>query len=715
MSQSSVSDLEIAVIGVAGRFPGAKNVEEFWHNVRSGVESIRYFTAEELLAAGVDRSLVEDPRYVKASSMLADAELFDASLFEYSPREAELMDPQSRVFLEIAWEAFEDAGLDPRRSKAKVGVFAGQSIGTYLLHNLRHRLTSREFILSASNIRTVLGNGPDFLTTRVAYKLDLSGPAVAVATACSTSLVAVHLACQGLLNGECDAALAGAASVYLPQEAGYMYEDGALLSPDGHCRPFDADASGTLFGRGAGAVVLKPLAAALDDGDRVLAVIKGSAINNDGALRAGFTAPGVTGQSRVVAEAMASADVAADTIGYVEAHGTGTRQGDPIEIAALTQAYRASTDRKGFCAIGSIKSNFGHLDAAAGMAGLIKTMMALRDGVLPPSLNFRTANPQIDFEASPFYVNTSSREWPRRGGPRRAGVSSFGLGGTNAHVVLEEAPEREGSEASERGVEVLVLSAKTQGALMELAGRYEGVVEGLVGADLTDACWTANTGRAQLKQRLAVVGGNGGELAAALGAYRRGEPWTGLVGGRGAEAGGKVAFLCTGQGSQYVGMGRELYRTLGVFREAVDRCAAAVEGELPDLLEAMHPGEGREVWAQERLSETRYTQPALFAVEWALAQVWGWLGVEADVVLGHSSGEFVAASLAGVLSAEEGMRLSLERGRLMQGTSEGVMMAVRAGEAEVAEEVAAEAERGGQVSAAARPSSVTPTRRSRRR
>ena len=428
---------EIAIIAIAGKFPGTKDMESFWQNLRDGVEFISWLTDEELIKSGVSLDLLNNPNYVKSSAVLSDIELFDANFFGYSAKEAELIDPQQRLFLELAWEATEKAGYDPETYSGLIGVYGGVGMSRYLLTNLIPHYQLSETI---DPLQLAISNDKDFLPTRVAYKLNLTGPAVNVQTACSTSLVAVHVACQGLLNGECDVALAGGVTLGIPQKIGYLYQEGMILSPDGHCRTFDAKAQGTIAGSGAGIVVLKRLKDAIADRDQIHAIIKGSAINNDGAMKVGFTAPSVSGQAAVIGEAQAIAGVDAETISYIEAHGTATPIGDPIEIAALTQAFSQSTDKKGFCAIGSLKTNLGHLDTAAGVAGLIKTVLALQNKMLPPSLHFETPNPKIDFANSPFYVNTTLKEWITNNTPRRAGVSSFGIGGTNAHVIVEEAP-----------------------------------------------------------------------------------------------------------------------------------------------------------------------------------------------------------------------------------------------------------------------------------
>ena len=432
---------EIAVIGMAGRFPGALDLDAYWRNLRDGVESISFFSDAELAARGLDPQVLRDPSFVKAGAPIEQSDLFDAAFFGYSPKEAEMIDPQQRVFLEQAWAALEHAGYHADRYDGAIGVYAGSSLNTYLLVNLAgqpevQRALDRRQVNKQMEIS--VENAGDFLTTRVSYKLNLRGPSHLVQCACSTALAAVHIACQGLLSDECDMALAGGVSINLNQHTGYFYQEGGIASPDGHCRAFDAAAGGTILGSGVGVVVLKRLEDALADGDTIYAIVKGSAINNDGALKASFTAPSVDGQAAVIAEALANAGVSADTIGYLEAHGTGTPLGDPIEIQALTKAFRATTARSGFCPIGSVKSNVGHLDAAGGIAGFLKAVLALHHRQIPPSLHFTQPNPQIDFPNSPFYVNTVLADWPRASShPRRAGVSSFGFGGTNVHVVLE--------------------------------------------------------------------------------------------------------------------------------------------------------------------------------------------------------------------------------------------------------------------------------------
>ena len=481
---------EIAVIGMTGRFPGAKNVEEFWQNLRKGVDSISRFTDQELESLGIDPAVLSNTNYVKAKGVLEDIDLFDASFFGYSPREAETIEPQQRIFLESAWEALENAGYDAETCKFPIGVFAGASMNDYVF-NLYSSGDNND---PAKTYQRVIGNEKDFLTTRVSYKLNLKGPSLTVQTGCSTSLVAVHLACQSLLNYQSSMALAGGVCVNLRQKGGYFYQKGGIPSPDGYCRAFDAKAQGTVLSEGVGIVVLKRLSEALADGDPVYAVIKGSAVNNDGSMKVGFTAPSVDGQAEVIAMAQALSGVPVDSISYIEAHGTGTSLGDPIEIAALCQAFGNSTNKKGFCAIGSVKTNIGHLDIAAGITGLIKTVLVLKHKEIPPSLHFEKPNPKIDFENSPFYVNTELSEWKVNGFPRRAGVSSFGLGGTNAHAVLEEAPTVEASGKS-RTFQLLLLSAQTSGVLEKMTTNFAEHLKKHPDLNIADAAYTLQNGR----------------------------------------------------------------------------------------------------------------------------------------------------------------------------------------------------------------------------
>ncbi|KAB8316002.1 type I polyketide synthase, partial [Tolypothrix campylonemoides VB511288] len=498
----------IAVIGMVGRFPGAKSVDEFWKNLCKGQESISFFSDEELEASGVDSDTLSNPRYVKAGARLSDFEMFDASFFDFSPREAEIIDPQHRILLECAWEALENAGYKPGSGVGLTGVYVGTNMSSYFLSNL----SSHRDLIESMGLSILYSNSQDFAATRVSYKLNLKGPSINIQTACSTSLVAVHSACQGLLNYECDMALAGGICIASVQKQGYFYQEGGITSPDGHCRAFDASSQGTIFGDGVGLVVLKRLEDALADGDRIHAVIKGSAINNDGAAKVGYTAPSVSGQAEVIAEAQALAGVAPETITYIETHGTGTALGDPIEISALKKAFAARTTQKGFCAIAkraycaiaSVKTNVGHLNTAAGVTGLIKTVLALKHKQIPPSLHFEHPNPEIDFANSPFYVNTKLSKWENNGTPNRAGVSSFGIGGTNAHVILEEAPVIEASSPS-RPWQLLLLSAKTSTALETATAQLHTHLQQNPDISLPDVAHTLQVGRCAFDHRRMVV------------------------------------------------------------------------------------------------------------------------------------------------------------------------------------------------------------------
>ncbi|MFP2899432.1 type I polyketide synthase, partial [Corallococcus sp. 4LFB] len=490
-SNESVNGLDVAIVGMAARLPGAKDVDQFWKNLCDGVESIRVFSDEELLAAGVDPAALKDPNYVRASPVLDDIESFDASFFNFSPLEAKVMDPQRRLFLESCWHALEDAGYTPEGFAGTIGVYAGAGLNTYLLQNV---LGDEALVRNVGLQQLLIASDKDFLPTHVSYKLNLTGPSVNVNTACSTSLVALHFARQALILGECDMALAGGVSLNVPHLAGYHHVQDSILSPDGHCRAFDAQARGTLWGNGSGVVVLKRLADALADGDDIRAVIKGSAINNDGSTKVGYTAPSVEGQAKVIVQALATSDVAPESISYVEAHGTGTEVGDPIELAALTQAFRLHTDRKGFCAIGSVKTNIGHLNAAAGVAGLIKVVRALEERKLPPSLHFQTPNPKIDFDNSPFFVNTALTDWKRGETPLRAGMSSLGIGGTNAHVILEEAPARPARKEDSQDEQLLVLSARSPEALDRVTVLLADHLEAHPELSLRDVAFTLQRG-----------------------------------------------------------------------------------------------------------------------------------------------------------------------------------------------------------------------------
>lgn len=684
MSEVGPSNLinAVAIIGISGRWPRAKKVSEFWQNVRDGVECISHFATDDLEVENA-AALAGQPNYVKARSVLEGVDQFDAAFFGVLPKEAELMDPQHRVFLECCWEALEDAGYDPQTYAGAIGVYAGCSTNTYFLRSL---CVDREFIhdyvgaYPLGNYPTMLGALADCLTTRVSYKLNLRGPSFTIQSACSTSLVAVCQACQSLLNYQSDMALAGGISITFPQKRGYYYQEGGMGSADGHCRSFDAHARGTVFGSGAGVVLLKRLEDALAEGDHIYAVIRGFAVNNDGSEKVGYTAPSVEGQANVVAMAHAVAGIDPESITYLEGHGTATPLGDPIEFAALVRAFRAQTQAKGFCALGSVKMNVGHLEAAAGVTGLINAVGALVHEQLPPAFGFDTPNPDIDLANSPFYVNTRLSPWNGDGRPRRAGVSSFGVGGTNAHVVLEEAPPSRRVGTSRPG-HLLVLSARSAEALDVATTNLAEHLKAHPTIDLESVAYTLQVGRRAFEHRRAVPCADVDDAVRALESGDRNRVCTRKHEGRAAP----VVFMFPGQGSQYRHMAAELYRTEASFRRDVDTCTEILTPILKaDLLTALYPSEQTAAGECPDLKETWLAQPALFVIEYALARLWMRWGVQPEAMIGHSVGEFVAACLAGVMTLEDALAMIAVRGRLMQELPPGAMLSVPLPEDQVA-------------------------------
>ena len=668
----------IAIVGMDGRFPGAKNINEFWDNLKHGRESITHFSDEELLAIGVDEKIISDPNYVKAGAFLEDIDLFDANFFGYNPKEASAIDPQHRIFLECAYSALENAGYNPDKYTGKIGIFAGVGWNNYLLFNLDR---DEDFFKTALGYQTVIGNEKDFLTTRISYLLNLKGISLDIQTACSTSLVATSMACQSLLTYQSDMALAGGISIASLKKTGYLYQEGGILSPDGHCRAFDAEAQGTVPGSGVGIVVLKRLEDALADRDCIHAIIRGSAINNDGGDKIGYTAPSIDGQAEVIAEALALAGVEPETISYIETHGTGTVLGDPIEIAALSQVF--GDENK--IALGSVKTNIGHLDAAAGITGLIKTVLALKHQEIPPSLHFQQPNPKINFANSPFYVNTELKKWQTAGYPRRAGVSSFGIGGTNVHVVLEESSiisHQSSVELNGTCTNLLVISAKTESALEKVTDNLVEHLNKHPELDLGDVAYTLQMGRKEFNYRRMVVGKDIKDMAIAL---QNRQPQRVLT-HRTQQERYTTIFMFPGQGSQYVNMGKELYETEPVFREWIDRCCRLLEPELGlDLRESIYPADGECNTATEKLKQTKIAQPAIFTIEYALAQLWMSWGIKPEAAIGHSIGEYVAATIAGVFSLEDALHLVARRGKLIQQMPTGSMLAVSLSETEAKE------------------------------
>ncbi|APU13372.1 MULTISPECIES: type I polyketide synthase [Actinoalloteichus] len=651
---------DVAIIGMAGRFPGAQDLDEFWANLVAGREAVRPISDEEFLAAGGDPALLTDDTHVRVALSMPDADRFDAEFFGFLPTDAAMLDPQQRVFLETCQHALEDAGHDPDRPAGPIGVYAGSSQNEYYLSHVYPRYGG-EF--SMTSMVAKVANLPDTLANRVSYALNLTGPAFAVQTACSTSLVAVHLACQDLLNLQCDTALAGGVTV-IPDKLGYRYVEQGAYSPDGRCRPFDRDAAGFIGGDGVGVVVLRRLTDALADGDHIRAVIKGTAINNDGSGKASFTAPSRAGQTAAILAAQANAEIDAADIGYVEAHGTGTFVGDPIEVAALSEAFRRGTDRRGFCALGSVKANVGHLDAAAGVTGLIKTVLTLEHGLIPPHPNFTQPNPTIDFESSPFHVNTEPIDWPGTG-PRRAAVSSFGVGGTNAHVILEQAPPSSTGEAAPEWT-VLPLSARTRGDLERMSADLADHLAARPGLDVHDVGHTLRVGRRALPYRRTVVCHDRDSAV-----HRLRLPLAPQLAPAGARP---VVLLFGGGGAQYDGMGRELYETQPVFRAELDRCAEILRPVLDrDLRAVLHRGERGLVPG---------VLAGLLSTQYAVARLLMAAGITPTALLGHSLGEYTAACLSGVISLEDVLPLMVERERLIRRAG-GATLSVFLGEAEL--------------------------------
>ena len=674
----SASDLKgIAIIGMAGRYPGAANLGEFWRNLVNGVESISRFTDEELAASGLDvAKLKKESSYVPCRGVLSDVENFDAGFFSMTANEAAVTDPQQRLFLEAAWEVLENAGYDPEAVDGLIGIYAGLGGMSYYLNHLHARPELAELV---GERLISLGNDKDFLATRIAYKLNLKGPALNINTACSTSLVTVCQACQELLTFQCDLALAGGVSLTFPQKAGVRYYEGGVFSPDGRCRPFDAKAQGTVSSDGVGVVLLKRLSEAVADGDEIYAVIKGFGRNNDGAAKVGFTAPSVDGQAEAIATAQAAADFEPESISYVETHGTATPLGDPIEFAALTQAFRLGTDARHFCAIGSVKGNIGHTNTASGVAALIKTALALKNEKIPASINFSEPNPTIDFADSPFFVNTKLTDWKRTTTPRRAGVSAFGIGGTNAHVVLEEAPAPEPPGPS-RAEQLFVLSARSAAALDEATADFAAHLKANPQINLADAAYTQKVGRRAFQHRRIVVGRSAADVIQALDTR---DP-TRIVTRKVETKEPPVVFMFPGQGSQYVNMGAELYRTEPVFKAEIDSCAERLQAHLGvDIRQILYPAPEELKKAEALLAETRFSQTALFSTDYALAKLWMSWGINPHSMIGHSVGEYVAACLSGVFTLDEALRVVAGRARLIDEQPAGAMVVVLLSEQEM--------------------------------
>ncbi len=681
-NNKNFSNSDVAIIGISCKYPGANTVDQFWENLLNGKESISFFTKDELefLPKG---SLNPELKFVMARGVLNDADKFDASFFGYTPREAQEMDPQHRILLECAWEALEDSGYCSENYKGSIGVYAGSSLNAYLMFNVLQNREAQEELVSAyqlADYKTITGNDNGFLTTKIAYKLGLTGPAINVQTACSTSLVAIGQAYQSLISGQCDMSLAGGVSITFPQKRGYFYIDGSIGSIDGHCKTFDADATGTVFSSGAGIIVMKRLDEAIRDNDSIYAVIKSVAINNDGANKAGYMTPSVEGQSEVIERAHKLAGIKAETIKYVEAHGTGTPVGDPIEIAGLEKAFRLTTKAKQFCGIGSVKSNIGHTDAAAGVTGVIKTALALKHKILPPSLHYKSPNPRIDFANSPFYVVDKATSLENEQGPIRAGVSAFGVGGTNAHAILEEYQENNSASDGLKEKQILIVSAKTESALKNNLSSLAAYLKSTHEEIISNVAYTLQNGRKEFEWRQFVVADN------CLGGVEEIENIikSGLNKVKASENDKpNLVFMFPGQGAQYVNMGKKLYQTEKVFQDIVNKCAEYLKPLLElDIRDLLYPQENNEETAK-KLEQTVYTQPALFIVEYALAQVLLSYGIQPASMIGHSVGDYVAACLAGVFKLEDALYIIAMRARLMQKQEPGSMLSVRSSEAEI--------------------------------
>lgn len=671
METSAADRDDIAIVGMAAHLPGAGDVSQFWDNLRAGRSSIRKLTEEQLKDAGESAQNLHHPNYVRAAAVLDDFEMFDTDFFGFSPKESAIMDPQHRQFLEVSWEAFENAGHPPEKFDGSIGVFAGCGMGSYFYFNV----CSNPDLIDDVGMFLLrhTGNDKDFLSTRVSHVFDLKGPSINLQTACSTSLVALHYACGALQSGECDMALAGGVTIELPHGRGYIFKENEILSPDGECHAFDHRAEGTVFGSGSGVVVLRRLADAIADGDHIWAVIRGTAINNDGAAKAGYLAPSVDGQASAIAEAHLLADVSADTIDYIECHGTGTYLGDPIEVAALTEAFRETTDDTGFCRIGSVKTNIGHLDTAAGVASLIKASLALHHKQIPPSLSYEAPNPAISFDDSPFSVNTELRDWVSHKGPRRAGINSLGVGGTNAHAVIEEAPARAASPVSDWPFHILQVSGRNTAALDANAAALADHLRAHPEQPLEDVSFTLIEGRRQFEKRRIIVAESHEQAADLLEGSNPRRVFDHVPAGTDPD----VVFMFPGGGAQYAGMARDLYETEPVFREWMDRGIEYLQPKLDYDLKELWLSNGDAIdAANETLRQPSMQLPLIMMTEYALAQLWISWGLQPAALVGHSMGENTAACLAGVMSFEDCVGLVHRRGQLFDTVAKGGMLSV---------------------------------------
>ncbi len=668
MNKSELNGNEIAIIGMAGRFPKSANIYEFWDNIINGRECISFFTDEELIEEGIELNYIKNKDYIKAKGVIDNIDLFDASFFDINPKEAELMDPQHRLLLECAWEALENAGYDAERYEGAIGVYAGKSMSSYLFLNVYPHIKK---ILAAGNLQAAIGNDKDSITSTISYRLNLKGPSINVQSSSSTSLAAVAIACQSLLTYQCDMALAGGITVGPPVKSGYLYDVGGIMSSDGHCRAFDAKSSGFVPGNGYGLVVLKRLDEAIRDNDHIWAVIKGFGVNNDGSEKVSYTAPSVDAQANVIVTAQIAANVNPERISYIEAHGTGTALGDPIEVKALTQAFRYQTDKKKFCALGSVKPNIGHLDSAAGIAGLIKVVLSLYNKKIPPLINFDTPNPEIDFENSPFYVNTSAKYWNDFNGSRIAGITSLGMGGTNVHIIVEENLHNP-SSGNSREWNILMISAKTPYSLEGNTNNLVNYLKDEKVSNIADVAYTLAMGRKHFSYRRVVVCRDVKDAVESLSSFDSHKVISTVC----SFDERQVCFMFTGQGAQYINMARGIYEAEQVFKEVFDRCCEIVKEVIDvDLCRLLYK-DYYEDGEQAVIDQTYITQPLLFALEYSMASLLMNWGIKPVAMIGHSLGEYVAATISGVFSLEEALKLVCLRARMMFNMPQGGMLAV---------------------------------------
>lgn len=653
----------VAIVGMAGRFPGADNLYEFWNNLYKGVESVRFFSRDELIEMGIDKHLLDNPRFVAADAILDGMDQFDASFFDYSAREAELMDPQHRLFLESAWEALENAGYNSELYKGRVAVYAGANLSGYMIRNI---CSNPDLIEQLGMFKIMIANGQDFLATKVSYKMNFMGPSVNVNTLCSSSMVAVHYACQNLQNYNCDVAIAGGVSFQVSRNEAFFYQEGGIGSSDGHCRAFDSKANGTVSGSGLAVVVLKRLEDAIADGDYIHAVIRGTGINNDGSSKNSYTAPNVEGQAECIAEAIAMSGINPETISYIDAHGTGTDLGDPIEIAALTKAFRSYTNKKQFCAIGSVKTNIGHLVNAGGLASLVKTVLSMQHKMIPPSLNFEEPNSKIDFTNSPFYVNTKLSKWETKGYPLRAGVSSFGIGGTNTHAILEEAPSLKQSLQSKRPWQLISISAKTPTALGKMTENLAEYIAKNPDLNLADIAYTLHVGRRSFNNRRIIVCKNIADLSEKL----LNMSCSHVLSHSQKPKEQSVMFMFPGDG-QFFNMGHELYETEKIFRDEIDRCAQILITLIGSDIRNFLYKSGSE---GKMIMDSELGRTALFITEYSMAKMWLDWGIEPESLLGEGIGEYVAACISGVITLEDALKLAVSPENKLSSIVDSIVM-----------------------------------------